>query len=142
MGFLLLLDIDRWIEDGLTDVLRENGVGSIVFSPLAGGRLTGKYQHGIPADSRAGHDPRYLKPEMIDDKLNATTAALGEIARERGQTLSQLALQWTLRDDVVTSTLIGASKPQQIIENIGCLSAPALTTEELERIDAALALNR
>ena len=130
--------LDRWIEDGLTDVLRREGVGSIVFSPLAGGRLTGKYQHGIPADSRAGHDPRYLKPEMIDSKLSAATAALGEIARERGQTLAQLALQWTLRDSVVTSALIGASRPQQIIENIACLNAPALTAEELARIDAVL----
>ena len=75
---------------------------------------------------------------MIDNKLNNTTAALSKIARERGQTLSQLALQWTLRDSVVTSTLIGASKPQQIIENIGCLNAPALTKDELDRIDAAL----
>ena len=130
--------LDRWIEDGLTDTLRTQGVGCIVFSPLAGGRLTGKYQHGIPADSRAGHDPRYLKPEMIDSKLQSTTAALGEIAKERGQTLAQLALQWTLRDSVVTSALIGASRPQQIIENIACLNAPALTEDELARIDAAL----
>jgi len=134
--------LDRWIENGLTDVLREKGVGAIVFSPLAGGRLTGKYQHGIPADSRAGHDPRYLKPEMIDDKLNATTAALSRISQERGQTLAQLALQWTLRDSVVTSALIGASRPQQIIENIAALDAPALTTEELSRIEQALALYR
>ena len=134
--------LDRWIEDGLTDVLRKEGVGCIVFSPLAGGRLTGKYQHGIPADSRAGHDPRYLKPEMIDDKLCATTAALSAIAKDRGQTLSQLALQWTLRQSVVTSALIGASRPQQIIENIACLNAPALTGDELARIDAALALNK
>ena len=132
--------LDRWIEDGLTDVLRTEGVGSIVFSPLAGGRLTGKYQHGIPADSRAGHDPRYLKPEMIDDKLAACTAQLSQIAKERGQTLTQLALQWVLRDKVVTSALIGASRPQQIIENIAALSFPALTEEELARIDDALTL--
>ena len=132
--------LDRWIENGLTDVLREEGVGSIVFSPLAGGRLTGKYQHGIPADSRAGHDPRYLKPEMIDDKLTRCTAALGEIAAQRGQKLSQLALQWVLRDKVVTSALIGASRPEQITENIAALSFPALTENELARIDAALAL--
>ena len=132
--------LDRWIEDGLTDVLREKGVGCICFSPLAGGRLTGKYQHGIPSDSRAGHDPRYLKPEMIDEKLNACTAALGEIAAARGQTLSQLALQWVLRDEVVTSALIGASRPQQILENIACLSAPALTKEECQAIEGALRL--
>ena len=129
-----------WIEDGLTDVLRESGTGAIVFSPLAGGRLTGKYQHGIPADSRAGHDPRYLKPSMIDERLCRQTAALGEIAAARGQTTAQLALQWVLRDEVVTSALIGASRPEQVLENIAALSFPALTQEELAEIDAALAL--
>ena len=132
--------LDRWIEGGLTDVLRREGVGSIVFSPLAGGRLTGKYQHGIPADSRAGHDPRYLKPEMIDDSLRVRTAALAEIAAARGQTLAQLALQWVLRDEVVTSALIGASRPEQIIENLAALSFPPLSAQELAAIDAALAL--
>ena len=132
--------LDRWIEDGLTDVLRESGTGAIVFSPLAGGRLTGKYQHGIPADSRAGHDPRYLKPSMIDERLCRQTAALGEIAAARGQTTAQLALQWVLRDEVVTSALIGASRPEQVLENIAALSFPALTQEELAKIDAALAL--
>ena len=132
--------LDRWIEDGLTDVLRESGTGAIVFSPLAGGRLTGKYQHGIPADSRAGHDPRYLKPSMIDERLCRQTAVLGEIAAARGQTTAQLALQWVLRDEVVTSALIGASRPEQVLENIAALSFPALTQEELAKIDAALAL--
>ena len=132
--------LDRWIEDGLTDVLAESGTGAIVFSPLAGGRLTGKYQHGIPADSRAGHDPRYLKPAMIDERLCRQTAALGEIAAARGQTTAQLALQWVLRDGVVTSALIGASRPEQILENIAALSFPALTQEELTAIDEAVAL--
>ena len=130
--------LDRWIEDGLTDVLREEGVGTIVFSPLAGGRLTGKYQSGIPADSRAGHDPRYLKPEMIDETLCRRTAARSEIAARRGQKLAQLALQWVLRDEVVTSALIGASRPSQIIENIDALSFPVLTSEELADIERAL----
>ena len=132
--------LDRWIEDGLTDVLAESGTGAIVFSPLAGGRLTGKYQHGIPADSRAGHDPRYLKPAMIDDTLRRRTEALGKIAATRGQTTAQLALQWVLRDEVVTSALIGASRPEQVLENIAALSFPALTSEELAGIDAAVAL--
>lgn len=132
--------LDRWIEGGLTDVLRREGVGAIVFSPLAGGRLTGKYQHGIPADSRAARDPRYLKPEMIDDRLCRCTAALAALAQARGQTLAQLALQWTLRDKVVTSALIGASRPEQVLENIEALRFPALTQEELNQIDAALAL--
>lgn len=130
--------LDRWIEDGLTDVLREEGVGAIVFSPLGGGRLTGKYLTGIPADSRAGHDPRYLKPDMITDELNARVAALSAIARDRGQTLAQLALQWVLRDGVVTSALIGASRPSQIEENVQALAFPALTQQELARIDEAL----
>ena len=132
--------LDRWIEGGLTDVLRREGVGAIVFSPLAGGRLTGKYQHGIPVDSRAARDPRYLKPEMIDDRLCRCTAALSALAQARGQTLAQLALQWTLRDKVVTSALIGASRPEQVLENIEALRFPALTQEELNQIDAALAL--
>ena len=111
-----------------------------MFSPLAGGRLTGKYQHGIPADSRAGHDPRYLKPAMIDDTLRRRTEALGKIAAARGQTTAQLSLQWVLRDEVVTSALIGASRPEQVLENIAALSFPALTSEELAGIDAAVAL--
>ena len=132
--------LDRWIEQGLTDVAREKGIGLIAFAPLAGGRLTGKYQHGIPADSRAGHDPRYLKPEMIDGRLCACTQALSAIAARRGQTLAQLALQWVLRDEAVTSALIGASRPEQITENIAALSFPALTQEELAAIDEALRL--
>ena len=131
--------LDRWIEDGLTDELRSSGVGAIVFSPLAGGRLTGKYQSGIPADSRAAHDPSYLKPSMIDERLRAQTSALSAIAAVRGQTLAQLALQWVLRDGVITSALIGASRPEQVLENIAALSFPALTDGELAQIDAALA---
>ena len=132
--------LNRWVEDGLTDVLRQEGVGMIAFAPLSSGRLTGKYQTGIPADSRAGHDPRYLKPEMIDDKLRSCTAALSEIASARGQTLAQLALQWVLRDNVVTSALIGASRPQQVTENVAALSFPDLTNEELAKIEEALKL--
>ena len=132
--------LDRWIEDGLTDVLGKEGVGCICFAPLAGGRLTGKYLHGIPQDSRAVRDPRFLTVNMIDDKLHTCTNALSAIAARRGQTLAQLALQWTLRNEVVTSALIGASKPEQILENIACLSAPALTGEDLSDIEQALKL--
>lgn len=132
--------LNRWVEDGLTDVLRQEGVGMIAFAPLANGRLTGKYASGIPADSRAGHDPRYLKPEMIDDKLRRCTAALAEIASARGQTLAQLALQWVLRDSVVTSALIGASRPQQVIENAAALSFPELTQQEIDQIEEVLRL--
>ena len=130
--------LTREIEGGLTDALRALGVGCAVFSPLAGGRLTGKYRRGIPADSRAGHDARYLKPEMIEPRLAPCTDALSELAAARGQTLTQLALQWVLRDPVVTTAIIGASRPEQITENIKALEGAPLTDEELETIDAVL----
>ena len=130
--------LNRKPEDGLIDTLRELGVGMIAFAPLAGGRLSGKYQQGIPADSRAGHDPRFLKPSMLTDSLRACVDELLSIARSRGQTLPQLALQWVLRDPAVTSALIGASRAEQVIENAKALSFPALTREELDQIDTAL----
>ena len=133
--------LNRKIESGLTDVLTREGVGLIAFGPLAGGRLTGKYQSGIPADSRIGHDPRYLKADMLTPGLHAAIDALSQIAKARGESLAQLALQWTLRDPSVTSALIGASRPEQITENIAALDFPELTAEELAQIDAALALN-
>ncbi|MBQ3668827.1 MAG: L-glyceraldehyde 3-phosphate reductase [Clostridia bacterium] len=130
--------LNRWIEDGLTDVLREKGVGCICFAPLQNGILTGKYLNGIPADSRAAHDPRYLKPQAITDDKLKKVALLNEIALERGQKLSQLALSWVLRDEVVTSALIGASRPEQIIENIEAVHNTAFTDDELKRIDDIL----
>ena len=133
--------LNRKIEAGLTDVLTREGVGLMAFGPLAGGRLTGKYQAGIPADSRIGHDPRYLKADMLTPGLHAAIDALTKIADSRGETLSQLALQWALRDKAVTSALIGASRAEQITENVAALSLPPLTGEELAQIDAALALN-
>ena len=130
--------LDRWIENGLTDVLREEKVGCICFAPLQNGILTGKYLNGIPADSRAGHDPRYLKPESITEDKLKKVAALNVIAQERGQKLSQMALSWVLRDNVITSALIGASRPQQIIENIEAVHAAPFTESELSRIDEIL----
>ena len=130
--------LNRKPEDGLIDTLRALGVGMIAFAPLAGGRLSGKYQQGVPADSRAGHDPRFLKPSMLTDSLRACVDELLAIAKDRGQTLPQLALQWVLRDETVTSALIGASRPEQVIENAKALSFPALTAGELAQIDAAL----
>jgi len=129
---------DRWIEDGLTDVLRQEKVGCICFSPLAGGLLTDRYLNGIPADSRAGHDPRFLKPEAITEEKLIRIRALNDIAAARGQKLSQMALQWVLRNEVVTSALIGASRPQQILDNVAAVQGPAFTAEELEAIEAAL----
>ena len=130
--------MNRRPEQGLTDVLREKGVGMIAFGPLAGGLLTGKYNAGIPSDSRAAKDPRFLKPgDITPEKLN-TVARLKDIAQARGQSLPQLALSWTLRDPVVTSALIGASKPEQIRENVQALEKLSFTPEELSAIDAVL----
>ena len=131
--------LNRWIEEGLTQVLREEKVGCICFSPLSGGLLTDRYLNGIPADSRAGHDPRFLKPDAITEDKLRVIRALNELAQKRGQKLSQMALQWVLRDEVVTSALIGASRPQQVLDNIEAINGPAFTQEELAAIDAILA---
>ena len=130
--------LNRTIEQGLTDVLREEGVGCVAFAPLANGLLTGKYLEGIPADSRMAMDNRYLKQDRLDEKTMTTIRSLKAVADARGQSLAQLALQWVLRDPVVTSALIGASKPGQIRENVAALSAPDLTAEELETISGIL----
>lgn len=130
--------LDRWIEGGLTDVLREEKVGCIVFQPLAGGLLTGKYLNGIPEDSRMKTDNRFLKPDSLTEDKLEKIRALKAIADERGQKLHHLALQWVLRDEVVTSALIGASRPEQIIDNLAILNAPPLTDDVLRRIDEIL----
>ena len=123
----------------LKDVLRREGVGCICFAPLQNGILTSKYLNGIPADSRAAHDPRYLKPSAITEEKIAKVRALNEIAANRGQALSQMALAWVLRDEVVTTALIGASRPAQIRDVVAGLSGAPLTPAELARIDAILA---
>lgn len=133
--------LSRVPEQGLFDVLREQGVGCIAFAPLCNGILTGKYLNGIAPDSRAGHDPRYLKPGMITPEKLEIVRQLKEIADRRGQSMAQLALQWVLRDSVVTSALIGASRPEQLVENAKALSFPALSQEELAQIEAILASN-
>ena len=131
--------LERRPEEGLWDALRAEKVGAIVFMPLAGGLLTSRYLNGIPADSRAGHDPRYLKPDAITPEKLDKIRAFNALAAERGQSLAQMALTWALQDDVVTSALIGASKPEQVVENVQALSAPGLTPGELSRIDQILA---
>ena len=130
---------NRRVEEGLTDTLREEKVGLICFAPLQGGLLTDRYLNGIPADSRAGHDPRFLKPDAITEEKLVKIRALNEIAQNRGQKLSQMALQWVLRDEVVTSALIGASRPQQVIDNVQAAHGPAFTQDELDAIDRILA---
>ncbi len=132
--------LDRWIEeDGLKDFLFENGIGCIAFSPLAQGVLTGKYLTGIPKDSRIGSGKSpYLHEKDLDTEKLEKVRRLDEIAKERGQSLTQLALSWILRDGKVTSVLIGASRPEQILENIKALENTSFSEEELKKIDEIL----
>lgn len=130
--------LNRSAENGLTDVLAEEGVGCIAFAPLCGGVLTNRYLNGIPKDSRAVHDPRFLKASDITDEKLSIVRKLADIAEKRGQTVAQLALQWTLREPVITSALIGASRPEQVEENVKSLSFPDLTKEELDEIENIL----
>lgn len=128
---------DRHIEpDGLKGTAKQTGFGLIAFSPLAQGLLTGRYLNGVPADSRMGKGGPFLKREQLTENRMGQIRALSEMAAARGQTLSQMALSWVVRGEAVTSVLIGASSPEQIAENLGVLSAPPFTAEELERIDA------
>ena len=125
---------NRWIERGLLDVLESEGVGAIVFSPLAQGMLTERYLNGIPQDSRISRG-NYFSSEMISDENLARVRALKETADRRGQTLAQLALAWVLRDDRVTSALIGASSVEQLEQNVGALERLDLDPAELEEIE-------
>jgi L-glyceraldehyde 3-phosphate reductase len=126
--------LNRWIEDGLLDVLGELGVGCIVFSPLAQGMLTDKYLNGVPSDSRAAQNGSF-SPDLLSDEALARIRALNEIAQQRGQSLAQLALAWTLRDPRVTSTLIGASSVKQLEANVAALERLDLSDDELAAID-------
>jgi len=129
----------RWIEDGLLDVLDEEGVGCICFSPLAQGLLTNKYLGGdIPADSRAAKAHGFLRPAHITDEKLAQVHALNAIAQARGQTMAQLALAWVLRHKGVTSALIGASKVAQVEDAVGALAKMELAKEELAAIEEIL----
>ncbi|WP_279432494.1 L-glyceraldehyde 3-phosphate reductase [Labedella endophytica] len=126
---------NRTVEEGLLDAIDETGIGSIVFSPLSQGLLTDRYLGGdVPSDSRAATS-RFLSEERISDTYLERARGLAAIAAERGQTLAQLALTWVLRRDTVTSALIGASSVAQLEQNVAALEAPALTADELARID-------
>lgn len=129
---------DRWIEDGLQDVLEENGVGSIVFSPLEQGLLTNRYLDGIPKDSRAGGASVFLNESNITPEKMDKVRRLNDIAAERGQSLAQMALAWVLRGGRVTSVLIGASRVSQLDDNVATLERLDFTAEELERIESIL----
>jgi L-glyceraldehyde 3-phosphate reductase len=125
-------------EQGLLDVLGTEGVGCIVFSPLAQGLLSDRYLQGIPEDSRAARN-FFLKKASIDDKLLAKIRSLNEIARRRGQTLAEMAVAWVLRDPRVTSALVGTSKVSQVDDNVAALKNLRFEAEELRAIDSVLA---
>lgn len=132
--------LDRWVEDGLLDVLEENGVGCIPFSPLAQGLLTNKYLKGIPEGSRAAShrgNGAIDEDQVTDEKINKVRQ-LNVLAEERGQNLAQMALSWILKDKRVTTVLIGASKPEQVLDSIRCLENGSFTSDELERINNIL----
>jgi L-glyceraldehyde 3-phosphate reductase len=125
---------NRWIEDELLDVLDREGVGAIVFSPLAQGMLTDKYLDGIPEDSRVRRG-NYFSSELLSDENLQRVRSLHEIAQRRGQTLAQMAIAWTLRDPRVTSALLGASSVRQLEQNVAALDADDFDAAELEEID-------
>lgn len=127
---------DRTIEnDGLLETARKEGKGIITFSPLAQGILTDKYLNGIPGDSRIGRHARSVNENMVSEARLSQIRALNEVAKERGQSLAQMALSWVLKDDAITSVLIGASKPEQVLDNLKIAGRPKFTDEELKKID-------
>lgn len=128
---------DRWVEDGLLDVLESEGVGCIPFSPLAQGMLTNRYLKGIPADSRAAK-AHFLKKESITSEILSTIGDLNKIAANRGQSLAQMALSWLLKDNRVTSVLIGASSVAQLEDSLKALKNIEFSNEELELIEKCL----
>jgi L-glyceraldehyde 3-phosphate reductase len=129
---------ERWVEGGLLDVLEKEGIGCICFSPLAQGLLTDKYLKGIPKDSRAAKPWGFLKREQITEAVLKKIRALNDIAKQRNQSLAQMALAWILRDKRVTSVLVGASKVEQLEQNIAALNNLEFTADELSRIDGIL----
>ena len=126
--------LNRWIEPDLVEVLKEEGIGCIVFSPLAQGLLTDRYLKGVPEGSRASH-PGSMRPEMLTEANLAKIRSLDQIAKRRGQTLAQMAIAWVLRDPVVTSALVGASSVEQLEQNLAALDKLDSSTGELEEID-------
>lgn len=131
---------DRWVEDGLLNVLEQNGVGSIAFSPLAQGLLTNKYLNGIPQDSRAAshRGNGAIEEDVLTDANINKARNLNEIAAKRGQSLAQMALSWILKDNRISSVLIGASKPEQVIDSVGALQNITFTDDELLEIEYIL----
>lgn len=131
---------DRTIEEnGLKKAAKEEGKGIICFSPLAQGMLTNRYLEGIPEDSRIKRDGRFLKEETLDHQLGQIRA-LNELAKQRGESLAQMALNWVMKDDSITSVLIGASRVDQILDNVKIVDAAGFSVEELEKIDGCCGL--
>ncbi|MBI0400531.1 L-glyceraldehyde 3-phosphate reductase [Cyclobacterium marinum] len=130
--------MDRWVEDGLLQVLEKSGIGAIAFSPLEQGVLTDKYLNGFPEDSRAVKDGRYLKSDAITPEILAKVKALNAIAIERGQSLAQMAIAWLLKSPAITSVLVGVSKASQLHDNVKSLDNLDFSTAELKNIEAIL----
>ena len=130
--------LNRWVEDGLLDVLDEKGIGCISFCPLSQGLLTSRYLEGVPSDSRAAKKHSFLKRKAVTEDVISKANDLSRIAMERGQSLAQMALAWVLRDNRVTSALIGASKVEQIDENVKALGNLEFAPEEFQSIDEIL----
>ena len=132
--------LDRWVEDGLLDVLEKNSVGCITFSSLAQGLLTNKYLNGIPSDSRAAshRGNGALEEAGISEETLSKVRKLDKLAQKRGQSLAQMALAWVLKDDRITSVIIGASKPEQVTDSVQCLKNLRFTSKELKEIEKIL----
>jgi len=130
--------MDRWVEDGLLDVLEDKGVGAIAFSPLEQGMLTDKYLDGFPKDSRAVKDGRYLKTSQLTEDIISKVSALNDIALSRDQTLAQMAVAWLLKDKRVTSVLVGVSKKEQLVENVKATENTKFSKSEIKTIKTIL----
>lgn len=130
--------LDRWVEDGLLDVLGNEGVGAIAFSPLKQGILTNKYLNGFPADSRAVKDARYLNTSQIDEALISKVKKLNAIALDRGQSLAQMSIAWLLKDERITSVLVGASRPEQLVDSIKSINNLHFSEETIKAIETIL----
>lgn len=130
--------MDRWVEGGLLEVLGKRGIGSIAFSPLEQGILTSKYLKGFPKDSRAVRDGRYLNKSQITNDVLAKVSALNDVAKERGQSLAQMAVSWLLKDDRITTVLVGVSSKKQLLENLKAGKKVKFSKKELTAIESIL----
>jgi len=130
--------MDRWVEDGLLDVIDREGVGAIAFSPLEQGVLTDKYLKGFPKNSRAVRDGRYLSKNQISKEIIAKVSALNDIAKNRDQSLAQMAIAWLLKDDRITSVLVGVSSTKQLLQNIKAVQNVEFSKTEIKQIQKVL----